>query len=83
MAILMRGGGQKRNDHWPFWTVKVGMDIIPERQCLNKSNFLFHRTEGSNYGMLEITWQVSTSKAVCTERKESLSVPLNYTVLNK
>ena len=33
--------------------------------------------------MFEITWQVSTSKVVCTERKESLSVPLNYTVLKK
>ena len=83
MTILMRGGGQKRNDHWPFCMIKVGMDIVPERQCLNQSNFLFHGTEGSNYEMFEITWQVSTTKAVCTERKESLSVSSNYTVLNK
>ena len=47
-----------------FAWVKVGMDIIPERQCLSESNFLFHRTEGSNYEMFEITWQVLTSKAV-------------------
>ena len=64
MAVLMRGEGQKRNDHWPFCMVKVGIDIILERQCLNQSKFLFHRTEGSNYEMFEITWQVSTSKAV-------------------
>ena len=42
---------------------KVGMDMIPERQCLNQSNFLFHRTEGSNYEMFEITWQVSLIKS--------------------
>ena len=31
---------------------------------VKSENFLFHRTEGSNCEMFEITWQVSTSTAV-------------------
>ena len=86
MAVLMRGGSWKRNDHWLFCMAKVGMDIVPERrQCLNQRIFYFiEQRQTINYmRCLRSHGMYQHQQQFCTERKESLSVRFDYTVLNK
>ena len=57
-----------------------------KRQWLNSSNLLFsdgqHRTRGGNCEMLEITWQVLTSKAVFHLKKRKLISPIELHCTN-
>ena len=79
----MRGGSLKRNEHWLFCMAKVGMDIVPERQCLNQRIFYFIEQREAIVRCLRSHGKYQHQQQFCIERKENLSVSLNYTALNK
>ena len=62
---------------------KVGMDIVPERQCLNQRIFYFIEQREAIVRFLRSHGKYQHEMQFCIDRKENLSVPLNYTVLNK
>ena len=62
----------------------LGMDIVSERQCLNEIIFYFiEQIRESIMRCLRSHGKYQDQQQFCTERTESLSMPLNYTVLNK
>ena len=67
-------GGRELKKKWPLAALhgKSGNGHCPWKTMFESENFLFHRTEGSNCEMFEITWQVSTWNAVLHWQKRKL-----------
>ena len=62
---------------------KVGMDIVPERQCLNQIIFYFIEQREVIVRCLISHGEYQHQMQFCIDRKENLSVPLNCTALNR
>ena len=55
----------------------LGMDIVSERQCLNQRIFYFIEQRQAIMRCLRSHGKYQDQQQFCTERTESLSVPLN------
>ena len=69
------GESWKRNDHWLFCMAKVGMDIVPERQCLNQIIFYFIEQRKAVVRCLRSHGKYQHQMQFCIDRKENLSAP--------